>query len=87
MRVPTHSDPAASLSFTPEQFLAFVRQLRQLTAGNGEPPAVRRVILSDGAQDIALDIDPPTLTRIATYLQDCQESYEGWIGQARQTQA
>ena len=82
LHVPTEDDPAVPLSFTPERFRAFVHQLHHLEVGNGEPPVVWRVILSDGEQDIALDIDPSTMNRIATYLKNCQESYEGWLGQA-----
>jgi hypothetical protein len=69
------------LSFTPEQFRFMVRQLHHLRSGTEERGAVRRVLLSDGEQAIALDIDTSTLERMANYLKNCQESYDCWVGQ------
>ena len=79
--VPSTDDPAVPLSFTPEQFRSFVRQLDHLQVGTEERRAVWRVLLSDGEHAIALDIDTSTLERIADYLKSCQESYENWMGQ------
>src|SRR5215472_6186931 len=79
--VPSKQDAGVSFSFTPEQFGSFVRQLHHLRVGNEEPCAVRRVLLSDGDQALALDIDTSTLDRIAIYLKSCEESYESWMGQ------
>src|SRR5438445_5600469 len=79
--VPSKDDASVPLSFTPEQFRSFVRQLDHLQFGAEERRTVWRVLLSDGEQDIALDIDTSTLDRIANYLMSCQESYESWMGQ------
>jgi hypothetical protein len=81
LRVPTGNDSGIPLSFTPEQFRLFVHQLHHLQVGAGERRAVWRIMLCDGDQDIALDIDTYTMHAIATYLRNCQESYESWIGQ------
>jgi hypothetical protein len=57
-----------------------VRQLHHLRVGTDERGAVRRVLLSDDEQAIALDIDTSTLEGIANYLKSCQESYDCWVG-------
>jgi hypothetical protein len=82
LHVPTQNDPAIPLSFTPEQFRAFVRQLHHLQFSTGERRVVWRILFSDGEQDIALDIDTSTMHGIANYLNNYQESYECWVGQA-----
>ena len=79
--VSSKEDAGVSFSFTPEQFRSFVRQLHHLRVGSEERCAVRRVLLSDGEQAIALDIDTLTLDHITTYLKSCEESYENWMGQ------
>ena len=80
--VPSKHDAGVPLTFTPEQFRSFVRQLHHLRSSIEERCAVRRVLLSDGEQALALDIDTSTLERIANYLKSCQESYECWVSQA-----
>jgi len=79
--VPSQDDAGVPFSFTPEQFGSFVRQLHHLRGSTEERCAVRRVLLSDGEQALALDIDTSTLDRIANYLKRCQENYESWMGQ------
>ena len=73
--VPSKDDAGVPFSFTPEQFRSFVGQLHHLRVSTEERCAVRRVLLSDGEQAIALDIDTSTLDRIANYLKSCQA---GW---------